>query len=172
MWTSFREVSKELEFDFGATRLPAGPGPAPINRACWAGFNVWSAFKASKYPDLATKFVTHLGYGKGAEPWAATGRVSPLKRFDLNYYQEVAGLTEDEKERYATVLNTTFKKLDIGEIHPNEKGLDIEGVPPMIYMEPYNEEINRAVVDRSQSLEVALEVAAQRTQTAIQDAMR
>ncbi|MGC9348950.1 MAG: ABC transporter substrate-binding protein [Anaerolineae bacterium] len=172
MWTSFREVSKELEFDFAATRLPAGPGPEPINKAGWAGFNVWSAFKASQYPELAQEFVIHLGYGKGAEPWAATGRVSPLKRFDLDYYQEVADLTEEEKARYATVLNATFKKLEIGEIHPNQEGLDIEGVPPTVFMGPYNEEINKAVIDKSQSLDEALEIAAQRTQTAIEDAQR
>lgn len=170
MWTSFREVSKELEFDFAATRLPAGPGPAPKNKACWAGFNMWSAFKASEYPELAQEFVVHLGYGKGAEPWAATGRVSPLKRFDLDYYQEVAELTEDEKARYATVLNATFEKLELGEIHPNQDGLEIEGVPPQVYMGPYNEELNKAVVDKSQSLEEALEIAAQRTQTAIDEA--
>ena len=74
-------VSAELGFDLGATLAPAGPGPEPWNKAHRAGYNIWSAFKSSKVPDLALKFVTHLGYGAGAEPWAATGKPAVELRF-------------------------------------------------------------------------------------------
>jgi multiple sugar transport system substrate-binding protein len=169
-WTSFRQVASELEFDFGATLAPAGPGPEPMNKANRAGYNLWSVFKSTQYPDLALKFAVHLGYGEGAEPWAATGRVSPLKRFDLDYYQEVAGLSEKEKEQYETVLNTTFTQMEKGYLHPNSVGLKVEGVPPMIYNGIYWDELNKVLIDKAQTLDEALKIAAERVAQAIKEA--
>jgi multiple sugar transport system substrate-binding protein len=170
MWTTFREVSRELEFDLGATLAPAGPGPEPWNKAHRAGYNIWSAFKSTKVPDLALKFVTHLGYGAGAEPWAATGRVSPLKRFDIDYYQQVAGLSEEEKARYATALNATFMQMDKGYLHANTVGPDVEGTSWGTIATPINEELNKVVVDKSQTLEEALQIAFERVRTGIAEA--
>lgn len=170
MWTSFREVSAELGFDFGATTAPAGPATDSMSKANRGGYNVWSAFKSTKYPDLATKFVTHLGYGDGAEPWAATGRVSPLKRFDLDYYQEVADLTEEEKGRYATALNATFTQLDKNYLHANTVAPDVENTSWGTIATPYNEELDKVVLDKSQSLEEALDIAFQRVLKGIEDA--
>jgi len=170
MWTSFREVSKELEFDFAATLAPIGPAPLPTGRAHRAGYNVWSAFKKTEYPEMAQKFVTHLGYGDGAEPWAATGRVSPLKKFDLDYYQEVAELTEDEKAKYATVLNATFSQMENDYLHPNTVAPDVENTSWGTINTPIAEELDKVILDKSQTMEEAIDIAYQRVLKAIEDA--
>ncbi|TFG73453.1 MAG: extracellular solute-binding protein [Anaerolineales bacterium] len=170
MWTSFREVSADLGFDFGATLAPAGPASGSMSKANRGGYNVWAAFKSTKYPELAQKFVTHLGYGTGAEFWAATGRVSPLKRFDLDYYQEVANLTADEKVRYATDLNATFTQLDKNYLHANTVAPDVPNTSWGTIATPYNEELDKVILDKSQTLEEALDIAYQRVLKGIEDA--
>ncbi|MBM3189074.1 MAG: extracellular solute-binding protein [Chloroflexi bacterium] len=171
MWTTFRAASADLGFDVRAVTMPKGPGALPAGKAGWVGFNMWSVFSSTKHQDAAIDFAVHLGYGKGAEPWAATGRVSPLKRFDLDYYQEVAGLSGVEKERYATNLNTTFTNLDQGYIHPNQPDefhvgdLYWGGIGNI-----YNDELRMATVEKSKTLDEALSAAWERAQQAIKDA--
>ena len=171
MWTTFRAASADLGFDVRATTMPKGPGALPAGKAGWVGFNMWSVFKSTQYKDAAIDFAVHLGYGKGAEPWAATGRVSPLKRFDLDYYQQVAGLSGDEKERYATNLNTTFTNLEQGYIHPNQPDefhvgdLYWGGIGTI-----YNDELRKVTVEKSQTLDEGLNAAWERAQQAIKDA--
>ncbi len=170
MWTTFRQASQDLGFDFGATLMPAGPGPAPKNKAGWVGYNLWSVFKSTKLPDAALEFAIHLGYGKGAEPWAATGRVSPLKRFDLDYYQEVANLSADEKERYASNLNTTFTNMDKGHVRPSHPYFVINDLNWGNIQTIFDDELNKVVIEKSQTLDQAIEIANERAAQAIADA--
>jgi ABC-type glycerol-3-phosphate transport system substrate-binding protein len=170
MWTTFRQAAKDMRFGFMATVMPTGPGPAPKNKAGWVGYNLWSAFKSTKLPDLAMDFAILLGYGKGAEPWAATGRVSPVKRFDLDYYQKVANLNEDEKARYASNLQTTFTNMDKGYVHPAQPYLVVKDLNWGNIQTIFNDELNKVIVEKSQTLEQAIKVANERGAQAIKDA--
>jgi ABC-type glycerol-3-phosphate transport system substrate-binding protein len=170
MWTTFRQAAKDVGFDFGATLMPTGPGPAPKNKAGWVGYNLWSVFKSSKLPEAALEFAILLGYGKGAEPWAATGRVSPLKRFDLDYYQKVANFTGAEKERYASNLTTTFTNMDKGYVHPSQPYFVIKDLNWGNIQGIFDEEFTKVVVEKSQSLDQATKVANERAAKAISDA--
>ena len=170
MWTTFRQAAKDIGFGFGATLMPTGPGPAPRNKAGWVGYNLWSVFKSSKAPDLAMDFAILLGYGKGAEPWAATGRVSPVKRFNLDYYQKVANFTGDEKDRYASNLQTTFTNMDKGYVRPSNPYFVVKDLNWGNIATIFGDELNKVVVEKSQTLDQALKVANERAAKAIKDA--
>jgi multiple sugar transport system substrate-binding protein len=170
MWTTFRQASADLGFDFAATLMPAGPGPSPMNKAGWVGYNLWSVFKGTQSPELAVEFAVFLGYGKGAEPWAATGRVSPVKRFDLDYYQQVANLSGEEKERYASNLNTTFTNMEKGHVHPSHPYFVINDLAWGDIQTIFDDELNKVVIEKSQTLEEAIKVANDRAAQAIKDA--
>jgi multiple sugar transport system substrate-binding protein len=170
MWNTFRQASKDLGFGLGATVMPAGPGPAPKNKAGFIGYNVWSVFKNTKYPEAAAEYAIFLGYGQGAEPWAATGRVSPVKRFDLDYYQKVANLDGAEKEQYAMNLNTTFTNMEKGYVHPEMPYLVVGDVSWGTIADIFTDELNKVVIEKSQSLDQAIEVANGRAATALEEA--
>jgi len=105
------DVYKKVNFDWMATTYPAGPGPAGANRAGHQGVNVWSVSKASKNPDAAVALATYLGYGEGADAWVSSGRVSPLKRFEVPYYTKIQDLSPAQAEQYRQVLNMTFENI-------------------------------------------------------------
>ncbi len=156
MWNTHRQVAPELGFDFGASVVPAGPGPQPISWATMGGTNAWTVLKASKTPELAAKFAIHLGYGPGAEPWAATGRISPVKRFTKDYYQKVGGFNEVESAQYGTMLDAAFAHMDAGAMAP--------WAPAFSYKEKswgdvaaiVDEELNKVAIDKSQTIDEAL----------------
>jgi multiple sugar transport system substrate-binding protein len=170
MWNTFRQVADELGFDFGASVMPAGPGTAPLNWATMGGTNAWCVLNTTQYPELATEFAVHLGYGPGAEPWAATGRISPVKRFDVAYYQTVGGFNDVEKARYARMLETAFAHMDAGAL--------MSWAEPFSYNERawrdvatiIDEELSKVTIDKSQTIDQAIETAIQRVNTMIDEA--
>jgi hypothetical protein len=93
-----------------------------------------------------------------------------VKRFDLDYYQKVANLDGAEKEQYAMNLNTTFTNMEKGYVHPEMPYLVVGDVSWGTIADIFTDELNKVVIEKSQSLDQAIEVANGRAATALEEA--
>lgn len=105
-FNAYRKGMVEGQYRLGSTLLPQGPA----NRANIQRVNAWIVSQASQNPEAARALALHLGYGKGLDAWAATGRLTPYKRFTVDSYVEGAGIAgTPAEETFREMVDNAFK---------------------------------------------------------------
>lgn len=92
--------------NFGSTLIPAGPaGHTTLQRA-----NIWSVSEDAECMACVLTFVEFLVFGEGQDLWAASGRLAPWTRYDVDSYLEATGTAgTDYEETFIELMNVVFE---------------------------------------------------------------